>query len=344
MSRGQADDVMREPSKTRYLNAIAHRDMAEIPFQENQVDISHINGVLGRDYAPSIRNYEISPEDQVEFAIRLGNDMVYVTSLWELGRQVSFDERGRKHYIDGLMKTRDSLKDIVEPDLGDLERRIDGVLESAAGTGLGVIVGVHHPPKLVTVALGYQDYMMALYDDPAFVHDFQQACAAYCRRELEMVLSKPIDVVQTPIDICMQSGPMYSPDILDEYEFPSVRQTLQRAKAAGKATILHVDGHIVALIPTFIDMGADILNPVEPSDDQSIIDLKREFGDRVAFQGNLDIASVLSVMTPEQVRQRADALVQAMASGGGFILASSHDIGENVPWENLLAMRDAAMG
>ena len=334
---------MRKPSKKRYLNAITHQDMAEIPFQENQVDISHINMVLGTDYALSTRNYEIAPEHQVEFAIRLGNDMVYVASLWELGRKVCLDESGRKHYVDGEIKTRDSFKKIIEPDLGEFERRIDGVLKNASGTGLGVIVAVQHVSKLVTVAMGYQDYMIALYDIPDVVKDFQKRCAAYCDRELEMVLSKPIDVVQTPVDICMQSGSMYSPDILEEYEFPYLRQTIQRAKAAQKATILHIDGYFIDLIPTFIDMGVDIINPVEPCANQDIVDLKRQFGAQLAFQGNLDVASVLSVLSPGEVRQRARALVEAMAPGGGFILASSHDIGENIPWENVLAMRDAAV-
>ncbi len=63
----------------------------------------------------------------------------------------------------------------------------------------------------------------------------------------------------------------------------------------------------------------------------------------MAFQGNLDVASVLSVMSSQRVRQEADALIEAMAPGGGFILASSHDVGENIPWENVIAMRDAAI-
>lgn len=333
---------MRVPSKNRYLRAMLHQDLDEIPFQENQVDISHINRLLHTAYPLSMRSYEIAPEHQVQFALHLGNDMVYLTSLWELGRKLRFDEAGRKHYVDGVIKTRASFDAIVEPDLGEFERLIDGMLEATSGTGLGVIVGVQHMPKLVTVAMGYQDYMIALYDAPEFIREFQDRCAVYCRRELEMVLSKPIDVVQTPVNICMHSGPMYAPEMLEKFEFPYLRHTLQSAKAAAKATILHIDGYVADLIPTFIDMGIDILNPIEPCEKQDIVDLKRKFGKQLTFQGNLDVASVLSTMPSQKVRQKADALIDAMAPGGGFVLASSHDIGANVPWENVIAMRDAA--
>ncbi len=205
--------------------------------------------------------------------ILMGNVDMGCYSPWELGRKVTIDERGRKHYVDGEIKTRDSLGSIAEPDLGEFERLIDGLLEKVAGTGLGIIVGVQHVPKLVTVAMGYQDYMIALYDDPEFIMEFQERCAGYYHRELEMVLSKPIDVVQTPVDICMLSGPMYSPEILEKYEFPYLRHTVQCSRESGKAMILHADGYVVDLIPIFINMGVDILNPVEPSGGQSIVDL-----------------------------------------------------------------------
>jgi uroporphyrinogen decarboxylase len=316
--------------------------MAEIPFQENQVDIDHVNRVLGTDYPPATRQYEASPDDQVEFNLRIGNDMVYLASIWELGRGVSMDARGRKHYVDGLMKTADALQHVVEPDLGEYERLIDRVLERTTGTGLGVIASVNHAPKLVTVAMGYEDYMVGLYENPGFITEFQAQVGQYCRRELEMVLSKPVDVVQTAVNVCMQTGPMYSLPILEAYEFPFIRHTVDRSKAMNKVTILHVDGRIADLIPTFIDMGVDILNPVEPSEHQDIVDLKRRYGDRVAFQGNLDVTSVLSAMPPAEVRRQAEGLIAEMAPGGGFILASSHDISRNVPWENFLAMREAA--
>lgn len=217
---------MRSPCKERYLNALKHADADEIPFQENQFDITHLNRELGRNYPLSTRHYETAPEDQVEFALRVGNDMLHLASVWELGRQVTIDEAGRKHYVNGEIKTPEALRDIVDPDVGEFERLIDG--------------------------------------------------------------------------------------------------------------------NIVDLIPKFIELGTDIINPIEPSENQDIVDLKRRFGDHVAFQGNLDVASILSVESPETVRRQAEELIRAMAPGGGFILASSHDISEDVPWESVLAMRDAA--
>jgi uroporphyrinogen-III decarboxylase len=330
----------RVPSRERYLRAV-HHESGDVPFQENQIDIVHINSLLGRRYPLSLRSYEIDSADQVETALFLGNDMVYTASLWELGRNITIDKFGRKHYTDGWMKDRSSLAKIIEPDLGEYERRLDGVLSSAEGTGLGVIASVNHPPKIAAVAMGYQDYMLALYDDPQYINDLQNVCAEYTEKELAMVLSKPVDAVQTAVDICMHSGPMYSRDVLAAYEFPYLKRTIEAVKRTGKAALLHIDGHIGDLISDCIAMGADVLNPVEPSEHQDLQQYKLQYGDAVAFQGNFSV-ELLATMNPEEVFAAATSLVRAMASGGGFILASSHDIGPNIPWENVMALRDAA--
>jgi uroporphyrinogen decarboxylase len=105
---------------------------------------------------------------------------------------------------------------------------------------------------------------------------------------------------------------------------------------------LHADGDVTSLLPDYIAMGIDVLNPVEPCGGrQDIYRLKEQFGDRLALHGNIDLSGVLVHGSPEEVRQDVEEHLRRLAAGGGYICASSHNITEAVPLENFYAMRDA---
>jgi uroporphyrinogen-III decarboxylase len=109
---------------------------------------------------------------------------------------------------------------------------------------------------------------------------------------------------------------------------------------------MHNDGAIASLIPTLIEMGVDILNPVQTTAaGMDPARLKREFGDRLVFWGAAcDCQHTLPFGTPEQVAQEVRESLRILGAGGGYVLASVHNIQANVPPENVIAMFDAAMG
>jgi uroporphyrinogen decarboxylase len=107
--------------------------------------------------------------------------------------------------------------------------------------------------------------------------------------------------------------------------------------------IIHSCGSNYAYIPDLIDIGVDILNPVQPlARKMEPWRLKSEFGDKIAFLGGFDIQQLLPLGNKEQVREGVKKLIQEYAHGGGFIFATGHNIEPDTPPGNIVAMFDAA--
>ena len=333
---------MREPDKNRILNAVRHIESDEIAILETDPDMALVNKILDKDFSLAGHSYELPAEDYIELNRRMGNDMIYFAQIWRLGRKEKTDAHGRIHYIDGTMKTPESLEDIWYPDLDANKKRLEELLEAIEGTGFGIICFNKFAPSIVRTAIGYQDYWGGLLVNPGFILDFQKIINDYCLRELEMFMSYDIDIIHLSTDIGSKAGPMCSREMLEEFEYPFLRQQIKRTKNGSKIVRVHVDGNVKELIPDFIEMGVDILHPVEPCDgEQNIYGIKKQYGEAITFNGNIDVADVLLNGTAEEVASDVNEHIAKLAIGGGYIVGSSHDLHVEVPLENFYAMRDA---
>ena len=127
-----------------------------------------------------------------------------------------------------------------------------------------------------------------------------------------------------------------------------IKPHLERVFAVGKKYNLpvayHCCGALRPIIPDLIEIGMDVLNPVQgncPGMDP--LELKREFGDQLTFMGGLDTQYMLPNGSVDEVRHETDRLIGGMtAGGGGYILAASHTIPPETPDENIFAMYEQA--
>jgi uroporphyrinogen decarboxylase len=104
----------------------------------------------------------------------------------------------------------------------------------------------------------------------------------------------------------------------------------------------HTCGGIYPLIPIFVECGLDILDPLQTTAAGMDLDrIKREFGDRLAFHGGIDIQQVMPFGTVDQVREEVRLRIRQLAPGGGFILAPCHAFQDDTPPENIVAMYEA---
>jgi hypothetical protein len=334
--------LLRAPDKKRFLNAVNHIEQEEIPLYEQEADMAIVNKMMDKHYDLALHSFELPPEDVVEWNKYIGNDMVYFSHVWHLGRKEKKDMEGRVHYIDGLIKDRATMEDIRLPDIGALRLKMENTLDLIESTGFGLICGAQTTGFTVPTAIGYQDFCLAIYNDPSFVSDFQKRVHEYSMLELEMYLSFPIDAIKIGSGLITSSGPMISPEMMEKYEFQYIQEQCDLIKSFGKKIIFHVDGLITPWIPKFLQLGMDILNPIDPSaEDQDIYQIKREFGEDITLNGNINVDEVLMNGTPEEVREDVIEHMEKLAVGGGYIVASSHDLHQLVPLENIYAMRDA---
>lgn len=154
-----------------------------------------------------------------------------------------------------------------------------------------------------------------------------------------------VDVIQFEDDLGMQDRPLLRPELYREVVKPYHARLFRFVKARSDAyLLLHTDGAVAPLIPDFIDMGVDALNPVQVSAaGMETKVLKRAFGDDIVFWGaGCDSQRVLPFGTPQEVRDEVRRRIEDLAPGGGFVFAPVHNIQAEVPTENVVAMFEAA--
>ncbi|MFZ5809589.1 MAG: uroporphyrinogen decarboxylase family protein [Chloroflexota bacterium] len=158
------------------------------------------------------------------------------------------------------------------------------------------------------------------------------------------VVGPYVHVVELADDYGTNVGPMFNPAVYKKFFQPRYKKTIEmiRNKAPNAKVLLHCDGAIRKFIPDLIETGFDILNPIEshlPGMDP--VELKREYGKDLIFQGGVNVKSVLNKGTIEDVRREVRLRIEQMGEGGGYILAPAHNFGNDIPLENILAFFDA---
>jgi len=154
-----------------------------------------------------------------------------------------------------------------------------------------------------------------------------------------------VQVVVITDDQGTQNSLMISPKMFREFIKPRLKTQIETIKAnADVKVLMHCDGAILRIIDDLIEIGVDILNPIQTVVDcfQDTSALKEEFGDRICFHGGIDVQQVLPNATPEEIRQEVARRISDLGRGGGYIIAPCHNINIDIPVENSLAMFDAA--
>jgi uroporphyrinogen decarboxylase len=159
------------------------------------------------------------------------------------------------------------------------------------------------------------------------------------------VTGKYLNVIQLWGDFGGQDGPYTSPDFIRNTVLPRDREIIQLIKDKSDAKIMwHSCGSVYEFVPDLIDMGIDILNPVQVSarDMEDTGRLKREFGRDMSFWGAIDTQRVLPLEGPKEVEQEVKKRIDDLSKDGGYIVAAVHNIQDEVPAENIVAMYETA--
>ena len=158
------------------------------------------------------------------------------------------------------------------------------------------------------------------------------------KRGLEAANGK-VDILCLGEDCGNQNGRMFSPDTFDRVFVPRLKRFYDLAHEYGAKAMMHSCGDNYQIIPTFIEMGLDILDAMQPEpagmDPET---LKREFGDRIAFCGLISTQHTLPHGTVEDCRREARHRIDVIGKGGGYIFTPAHCIQPDTPVENVLAI------
>lgn len=190
---------------------------------------------------------------------------------------------------------------------------------------------------------GMNELMMDMLSDPPLAEGLLDRTAYFQRESAIRLCRSGIDILITGDDVAMQHGLMMSIDLWRQYLKPRLAATIKAARQANPAikVFYHSDGNVEALIPELVEIGVDILNPIQP-ECMDPARIKRLYGDRLAFWGTVSVQQTMPFGTPQQVREEVMQRVATVGLGGGFILAPAHVLSPETPWENIVAFFEAA--
>ncbi|MCX6038809.1 MAG: hypothetical protein NTW99_13170 [Chloroflexi bacterium] len=194
---------------------------------------------------------------------------------------------------------------------------------------------------------GYDKLFMDFALNPEITHIFLDRISSVInemyRHYLEVV-GPYVQVVVITDDQGTQNSLMISPAMFREFIKPRLKSLIDTIKATADVKVLmHCDGAILKIIPDLIEIGVDILNPIQTVV-QGLEDtkaLKEQFGDQICFHGGIDVQQVLPNASPEEVRQEVERRKCDLGRRGGYILAPCHNINVDIPVENVIALFDA---
>lgn len=192
-----------------------------------------------------------------------------------------------------------------------------------------------------------ENVMFDMVERPDMAHYlFDRFTTFYCEditRALEAT-DGGFDVYCEWSDYGTQRALLMSIPMFREFLAPYLKRMIDHCHAAGLKFMAHSCGAIRPLIPDLIELGIDILDPIQvAAEGMDPAGLKRDFGGRLAFHGGVCTQRTLPFGTTDEVRAAVLDRVATLGRGGGYILASSHDLSADTPPDNVLAMYDPAL-
>jgi uroporphyrinogen decarboxylase len=367
-------------SRERVLAALNHQEPDRVPTALGGGPYGIVDSLylrlldhleLGRPVSPFRRGHNISYMDD-RLLDRLGTDIRYVwpgaspssPALATGDPNTMIDGYGQPwkkatpyYYAEeGILKGAgiDDIERIVTwPDASD-PRWVDGVQDRARSHReessffvAGRMVTSHGPFQTACNLRGTEQFLIDLAIDEAFadtlIEQVTDSIDALLRGYLEAG-GDYFDLVELPgDDYAGNKSTIISMKMFRRYFKPSLARLVNTIKSfnANIKVMFHSDGMILPLLPDLIEIGVDLIHPLEPVPAMDLADVKARYGSEMAFLGGIDIMHAMRG-SQQDVQREARRRIQQLAPGGGYILAPSNHLQADVPPENVLTLYQTA--
>lgn len=370
-------------SRERVITTLEHREPDRVPLDisfgyEAYKNLKHHIGFKSNeDSLPSGPDLSVRPP--VEFLNLLNIDLMYVglnsgseepifeygidkfTDEWQIQyerieQQIGFVYEAQRHPLENA--TVEDLRYFPWPNPYD-PARIEGLEEKCRtifeSTDFAIVGRFNTSIFEQSFMLrGYEQFLLDTVINVEFACELMDRLTEIAMSLLEVGVKHAGRFIQilrlAGDDMGHQSGTILSPNEFRKLIKPRFARLYKHAKSLldqynPQAKLMaHTDGDVYALIPDYVEMGLDVLNPVQPMvSNMDHCRLKKEFGDRLSFHGGIDIQHLMPFGTVEEVKRQASKTMKNLGAGGGYIIAPTHYLLPDVPPENILALRDAVL-
>ncbi len=344
-------------SKQRVLNAIGHREVDRLPrsFAANRFVREKLMKKTGcRQYKDLLHFYRVDVVDLRDcIAPGYCGPVPYTSVLdghisenfWGWQTKVVQTRRGPEEQFCNFKLKKVSCIEELEHynwpspdwfDFSDFKEKLEPYSQwCLMASGASVF---QHP----TFLRGMDTFLMDLIVNPEiaeFIMDkFTGFYLSYFERMFESARGL-IDVFRVADDVAMQTGLLIGTDMFDYYVAPRLKKLIDLAHHYDIQFMLHSCGDVSSLIPSFIELGIDILDPIQVSaSNMDLFDLHKQYGGQICLHGGIDTQQFLPNASPREVSEEAGRIDRYFSNKSGYIFSTSHVIEGDVPLENIEAL------
>jgi uroporphyrinogen decarboxylase len=326
--------------RERILTALARGMPDKVPTCEWVLSPKVMKGVCGtEDDITFVREMDLDGISVGLDSEKTVLDETHVRDEWGITRAVSDDY---PMAVGHPIKDREDFKNFSPPE--PLKPwRFNRVKEALAAVGKEkcVIVRVRDVVSQPRDLMGFEDFLASLYEDPDLVAALMSISADYSEKICDGLVELGVEVIVVGDDIADNRSLLMSPDMYRELVHPHFVRLIGHAKKLGLKVIKHSDGDLRAVLDDLVASGIDCLDPIDMRGNMFLDKLKAQYGDRIAFKGNVDCMETLVSKSPEAVRRETARCILQGSVGGGHIISSSNSIHSGVNPVNYRAFLDA---
>jgi len=184
---------------------------------------------------------------------------------------------------------------------------------------------------------GMENILTDMVMHTAFVEELFERILQHHLELLDTVLDYDFDAVYIGDDWGQQKGLIMGPPFWRKFIKPGMSEMFAKIKGSGKYVCLHSCGDIRDVLPDLVDMGLDIYNTIQP-EIYDLNKLKKEYGQYITFYGGISTQQFLPYASADEVKELTRKVKNIMGKKGGYILAPTHSVTDDIPLENVMAM------
>lgn len=246
------------------------------------------------------------------------------------------------------LENADSEAQVAEYPLEDFDEvlgvdEVKGQVESVKKSGLAAVGNMQCTIwESAWYIRGMENLMMDMMSDDPIATILLDRVTAMSKKRAEILTKAGVDILFLGDDIGMQKTIMMSQTLYDEWLKPRLADIIKSVKQINPNLLVfyHSCGFVEPFIDTLIEVGVDVLNPVQP-ECMDFKEIHAKYGDRISFNGTIGTQTTMPFGTPQEVRREVERNLTIAGDKGGLFVAPTHLLEPEVPWENILAYVDA---
>lgn len=219
---------------------------------------------------------------------------------------------------------------------------VQEAVEKYHGKGKAVFCHVWGVGESLQGLMGIENMMMCMATDREEMKRLFLRSGEWTAEVVKRVIAMGVDVVRFSDDWGSTRALMFSPKDWWELIYPADKIIVSAARSLNVPVALHSDGYIYDILPGIVEMGVNVLHPLQASAGMDQRKVKEEFGDRLCLYGGLDVTYTLPRGTDAEIRAEVVEKMTTLKPNGGYIFCTSHSVQEDTAIERVeLAYRTA---